>query len=805
MKKVYICSGLLAMLSLQAVQAQDFTGVKIYINPGHGGFDSDDRNMVIPPFTSGDPNGFWESQSNLDKGLQLREMLTSRNATVAMSRTLNRTEDDLPLSQIVASANQYDADFMLSIHSNAGGAANYVLQLYAGVDPGDTHTYASPTPYSDESRAITLIMAEDQVSNQANVWGNPYTVRGDKTFARINMGWSDGYGVLRGLRVPGTISEGSMHDYIPETYRLMNMDYKWLEAWHFMKTFATYFEAGAIPTGNIVGTLQDSQNENPGDFDKIRNSKDELLPLNGATVTLQPGNLTYTTDDMNNGVYVFKDLAPGTYTLRYEMEGYYAQDFTLEVAENKTTYQNVELNMVRNTPPAIETFTPNVDDSEQIICSTPLVFDFNWDVLPETAEAAFSISPAVEGVISFEKSNRQMIFTPTIGYEALTKYTVTINKTLSHADGMSMEEDFVMSFTTDDRSLLELKAAYPFEQAKGVHFDNNYFQFIFDYELDPTLVADGINVYDAQGTLLSKNARSQRTNAIGEGLGSYEFTLTKDLVEGEAYTVRIDKDLADRNKIKVGQNVELNFEVVDVKQDKGQIACNFEDADLLTVNEALSTGLSAKAMIKSTSKKLFDKAAYKVTYTFDGESGQLVGDFTPANVFKQNNHLGMHLYGDLSGNDLVLEFTSAQRSAPKSIVLTNLDFKGWEFREVALAELEADVDYTLSRIVVKQNAEATLKKGELYFDNLLFSDDVISSLDGVSAPEQVIVYDRAAKRVSVDGALDAYQSMQIFNTKGQLLLTTTKNEMSTSAMPAGIYVVRVVTKSQKLSQHIVVE
>ena len=51
------------------------------------------------------------------------------------------------------------------------------------------------------------------------------------------MGWSDGYGVLRGLTTPGVISEGCMHDYQPETYRLLNHDYRWMEAWHFYKTF----------------------------------------------------------------------------------------------------------------------------------------------------------------------------------------------------------------------------------------------------------------------------------------------------------------------------------------------------------------------------------------------------------------------------------------------------------------------------------------------------------------------------------------------------------------------------------------
>ena len=92
MKKYYII--LIAFLGCLGLQAKDMTGLKIYINPGHGGYDSDDRNVAVYPYAQGDTLGFWESSSNLHKGLMLRELLQEQGATVAMSRVLNRTEDD---------------------------------------------------------------------------------------------------------------------------------------------------------------------------------------------------------------------------------------------------------------------------------------------------------------------------------------------------------------------------------------------------------------------------------------------------------------------------------------------------------------------------------------------------------------------------------------------------------------------------------------------------------------------------------------------------------------------------------------
>lgn len=89
----------------------------------------------MPPYALGDTAGFWESKSNLAKGLHLRQLLESAGATVIMSRVQNRTIDDRPLSAIAEEANVNQSDFMISIHSNAHNSmTNYVLMLFHGWD-----------------------------------------------------------------------------------------------------------------------------------------------------------------------------------------------------------------------------------------------------------------------------------------------------------------------------------------------------------------------------------------------------------------------------------------------------------------------------------------------------------------------------------------------------------------------------------------------------------------------------------------------------------------------------------------------
>jgi hypothetical protein len=455
------------------LMAQNLTGIKICVNPGHGGFDSDDRNVIIAPYTSGDPKGFWESQSNLDKGKHLRDMLQLAGASVIITRTTNTTADDLNLSVIVAMANQNNADFLLSIHSNAGsGVANNVLMLHAGADLTDTNIYNTYNPnnatqklISDKSRDISTVIAKNLYENQITTWSSGYSVRGEKTFARTAMGFSDGYGVMRGVTVPGVISEGAMHDYIPETYRLMNMEYKYLEAWNFYKSFCEYFSGGQIPTGLIAGQVRDSRIKNESSYNKFAGN-DQMLPLNGTKLTLIETGETYTVDNLQNGVFMFKNLTPGTYHVKTEKEGYYPKTQEIIVTAQNISYFNFWLNRVRSTAPLVVAYTPNVVLTDSVEASSSISLSFNWDMDAQSTEQAFTISPAVTGKFTWEDTNYRLRFTPDKPLEKNTLYTVSLAKSASHPDNLSMANDFTFQFQTKSRNRLSLIAVYPFDRTK---------------------------------------------------------------------------------------------------------------------------------------------------------------------------------------------------------------------------------------------------------------------------------------------------------------------------------------------------
>lgn len=336
-----------------SIMAAGFTGVKIYVNPGHGGWDSNDRNIQTIPFAMGDTLGFWESKSNLIKGLYLRDLLQASGATVYMSRTLNRTQDDRTLSEIAAEANANNVDAFLSIHSNAVGSnsgTNYLLLLFHGRDNAPKYPQSLVQAQAAWPRLL---------NNQLTVWTHYTTstnIRGDSTFYGTY-----GLGVLTPLVVPGFLSEGSFHDYKPETHRLLNADYCKLEATNFHRYFCDYFQAPLPSTGIIAGYVKGvNQTINHPQYIYKAGTHDRWLPLNKARVKLM--NSTgdslsgYQVDTLYNGVFAFHHLQPGTYKLRIIAENHTAKDTSVTVTAAATSYAkmmlvNPSLVVARDTTP----------------------------------------------------------------------------------------------------------------------------------------------------------------------------------------------------------------------------------------------------------------------------------------------------------------------------------------------------------------------------------------------------------------------------------------------------------------------
>ena len=274
---------LVLLPALGLAEGRDLSGLTICIDPGHGGYNPENDRHVVP-----DPGiDFWESESNFQKALLLRQLLQEQGATVLLTRETNdypNPPDAEPsLSARVAFANANNADWFHSIHSNATGivpntSINYTLMLVRENRPGG--------PASDPGTGRKFRVARQAWDDLCRVHGSWTSLASTHPAPPICLDWTfyggtnGGFslGVLRGLLMPGQLSEGSMHDYYPETRRLMNNDYRKMEAYALRDAWMKFFGTDPDTTGIIAGIQTDFATGKPVNYTRVR-----LLPSTACT------------------------------------------------------------------------------------------------------------------------------------------------------------------------------------------------------------------------------------------------------------------------------------------------------------------------------------------------------------------------------------------------------------------------------------------------------------------------------------------------------------------------------------------
>ncbi len=791
-----IISALLAGAMTLAAPARDAKDITVYINPGHGGHNgANDRNVVIPPYELGDPEGYWESNSNLEKGLALRDMLQAKGYKVVMSRVTNTEDDDLPLSTIVSRANSSNADIFFSIHSNATGTSsrrNAPLMLFRGLDS---------EPENPESYVVCQILNKQLLENQITYWtNNNLNIRGDWSF--YNWGIGVGLGVLRGLKVTGMLSEGSFHDYIPETYRLMNKEYCWLEAWHFRKTVDEYFGVPGLSTGVVCGRISDSRI--PADEWFISYGTDKLTTVQNALVELKDASGTvidsYTTDPvLINGVYLFKDVAPGHYTVEVSCDTHMSDSQEVDVTADQVTYCNIALAKKRDSAPAVEWATPQWSEGDPaVLCNTPVTIQFNWDMDIPSTEAAFHIDPPVEGTFSWEDLNHRLVFKPSGPYTTNTKYTVTIDKSACHGGLVPMENDFTLSFLTADRNFMDILGFFPSDNGT-VHYSNAAIEFRFDKQPALTQLLKQITCVDTKGQKVALNTRGKTNSSKDDPYGWFRIPFTKDLTVGESYTLTLSGDFADRDGLTISGPVTATFTATDESTFKGSSAIidDMGDASAYALSEEGSAMVSSSA-VGTHKDPLFD-AATQFTYAFEStEGGEILFERSaqaPA-IVSGGQNLGVHVYGDLSDNELYLEF--ATDITTQYIKVCDLDFLGWRYFSVP-AQLETPGHLTGVKIVQKASQRSV--RGVVALDDIVIAPD--AGIDDVTV-SSVRVHPNPASEYLVANAETTIISLTLYDMAGKVAAVSSGNVLNVSSLPEGQYIAVVRTSAAASSHHIVI-
>lgn len=155
---------------------------KIFIDPGHGGQD---------PGAVG--NGLREKDLNLQVALRVRNILNEKYSghSIRMSRTTDKT---VSLRERTNMANAWGADYLVSIHTNAGGGTGFESFIYNG-------SYANKT----ETNRLRSIIHDEVVKS------TKFRDRGKKE-ANFHM--------LRESTMPAVLTENGFIDNIDDAKKL---------------------------------------------------------------------------------------------------------------------------------------------------------------------------------------------------------------------------------------------------------------------------------------------------------------------------------------------------------------------------------------------------------------------------------------------------------------------------------------------------------------------------------------------------------------------------------------------------------
>ena len=503
-------------------QRTDLTGLKFCIDPGHGGYNSDDRNVVPDPGVN-----FWESESNFEKALLLRQLLWQQGATVILTRTSNDTiypggDDEPSLTARWQLANANNVDWFHSIHSNASGLAvntsvNYTLMLVKENIP--TRTAAFPEAVTMSNLMGPAIQGNLRTSS-TSTWLD-YTFYGGP-----GVGYN--LGVLSGLAMPGELSEGSFHDFFPECRRLLNNSYHKMEAYAIRNAFMQYFGAPADTRGIVAGIQTDIATGSPVNLTRVR-----LLP---------PDRL-YTGDSFRNGFYMFDSLAAGSYTVRFETPGYKTDSVHVTVAPGAPLFADRTLEST-GFPTIVSTSPLNNDTS--VVPTLPVTVGFSTRMDTATVRAAFSITPAVKGSLGWDPNNTVLSFTPAARFPFLTGFTVRIDTGARSQSGQPLDgtgigtpgNPFVLYFRTNLIRLDPPRVVSRFpDSAMTVATVFHCVNITFDEPLNPATVTTGNFRMGKVGGLPSLPRTLQYTATSAKG--GVNIYVTAGLEPGASYTVSV--------------------------------------------------------------------------------------------------------------------------------------------------------------------------------------------------------------------------------------------------------------------------
>ncbi|MDD5710267.1 MAG: Ig-like domain-containing protein, partial [Candidatus Marinimicrobia bacterium] len=613
---------------------------------------------------------------------------------------------------------------------------------------------------------------------------------------------------FRNLQIPGTLSEGTFHDYYPETYRLQNLDFRINESWAIFNSFLTQLQLPRPQHVNLAGIVR--TRDETVNYAYRSGSDDLYKPVDSLQITMYPvgspaesrsyfGNTTMYVDkytpqwskagdydyytngannndgnNHNNGFYLFDSLAPGTYTIVYNAPGFWPDTSQITVDASKF-FWNKNYFLTTSPPPFIKNQKPRNNEPMHPAWE-PISFTFSHEMDTAGFREGFSIIPAAELLIGWSSDRKQVtLYAVGDSLAVETDYTVTLDATKvrgnrdqaldGNGDGVG-GDDLVLNFTTSPKDI------YP---PKVVEFYPGKFERY--HELQPIISFNFDEIIDTGSMDIREKFLLVRTTGGTQNINT-EFDIyfidkktivslfpTEELIRSSSYTRYAMAGISDLAGNATSSNQYANFYVnssipwyadtLVIDAFDAGLTTHWKDPGFSGTTVGLLDG-SVSANTRFINHGSGSTHSMAIYYKFDPENSDallreyLDGASTPAKrYFTNESILQAWVFGDGSGN--LFRFAVDDPSGTGISEVSPwypLDFTGWRLIKWDLRDGETGEWPTVSDGVLN---------GQLNFDSFQIAYvDSLGNNEGTIYIEDLIVLTPGGVGVADCGVPDEY-------------------------------------------------
>ena len=832
MKKIILILSVLLFAGIPAARGQitGLSGWDVCLDPGH----SQTENMGI--------YGYSEAEKNLKVAKELRGLLQTRTDidTVYLTRTNNN--QSVSLKQRVDYANNVNASWFHSIHSNAGSpSTNNALLLWPQHRDGSE---VSPRGGKRMSEIMVDLLSQGMRIPNFGAWGEcDFYGSGSCRGRNVGTGKGGSRNYVQSYTIMASqLSEAGFHTNPTQNQRNMNEEWKRLEAFTFFWSVLDYHGIDRPEVRIVTGIIRDLESD---------------VPINGATVSL--AGQSYTTDTyeslfyqydnpskLNNGFYFLENLSEGPHQMVVTAAGYYPDTVSVTMNESFFTFEDVDL--ISKLPPYVESTTPVTGDSA-FPAPDPIVLDFSRPMDTGSVEEAFSITPGSDGEFNWSRNDTRLYFSPAERLDYLTEYTLTIAATATDKYGHPLDgnadstggDEFNITFRTgpEDMSPPVVSHAYPGSMGSDIEL-HPVATLAFNEPLDPESVSENAleilpfpSGTPVEGTVQHYRVREYSVLSL--------FPAEK-LQPATTYMLRLNAGIRDLNGNVRESDQSIRFSTGDHEYET-QTIDNFDPGVgnwWVPQQSGSTTGIITDSTDSAGNQEIVNlltrsSRSLQIDYGWDTTatdwlireylSGGAPRDFT----FDKEYLLQVYVFGDGSGNQFRFalddNYPNASASNHEVSPWYTVDWSGWKLVTWDMANdgtgtwlgdgnLDGTLRFDSIQLTHKTGGSIT---GTLYFDDLRLATRVPTSLETAESgtPTDFMLSQNYPNPFNPSTRIEYYLPrrspvhLAVYSLKGEMIRPLVNDiqpqgyhtiEFSGSNLPSGLYIYQLKAKDVVLTR-----